>query len=52
MKVIDMLQSISVNEKREGMGYGETDGGDVVLIDGAKIPLDMAGVDPVTGTGL
>ena len=51
MKVIDNLQSISVNEKREGMGYGETDGGDVVLIDGAKIPLDMAGVDPVSSTG-
>ena len=52
MKVIDALQSISVNEKREGMGYGETDGGDVVLVDSSKIPLDMAGVDPVTGTGL
>jgi len=51
MKVLDALQSITINEKREQMGWGETLGGDVVLIDGAKIPLDMAGVEPVTSTG-
>jgi HK97 family phage portal protein len=52
MKVIDALNSISINEKREGMGYGETEGGDVVLVNSSQIPLDMAGVDPVTDTGL
>ena len=44
-KVIDGLTSISIDEKRAAMGYESTDGGDVILVDSNKIPLDMAGAD-------
>ncbi len=44
-KNIDGLQSITTDEKRAAMGYGSTEGGDVVLVDGGKIPLEMAGAD-------
>ena len=34
------------------MGYeGVGDEGDLVLVSSGVIPLDMAGVDPVTSTG-
>jgi len=44
-KVIDGLTSISIDEKRAAMGYDSTEGGDVILVDSNKIPLDMAGAD-------
>lgn len=44
-KVIDGLTSISIDEKRAAMGYQSTEGGDVILVDSNKIPLDMAGAD-------
>lgn len=44
-KVIDALTSISIDEKRAAMGYQSTEGGDVILVDSNKIPLDMAGAD-------
>jgi len=44
-KVIDGLTSISIDEKRAAMGYESVDGGDVILVDSNKIPLDMAGAD-------
>ena len=51
-KTVDALQSITINEKRAAMGYeGVGDEGDLVLVSSGVIPLDMAGVDPVTSTG-
>ena len=44
-KVIDGLTSLKVDEKRAAMGYESTEGGDVILVDSSKIPLDMAGAD-------
>ena len=44
-KVIDGLTSLKVDEKRAAMGYDSTEGGDVILVDSNKIPLDMAGAD-------
>jgi len=44
-KVIDSLTSLKVDEKRAAMGYQSTEGGDVILVDSNKIPLDMAGAD-------
>ena len=44
-KVIDALTSLKVDEKRAAMGYQSTEGGDVILVDSNKIPLDMAGAD-------
>lgn len=44
-KVIDGLTSLKVDEKRTAMGYAATEGGDVILVDSNKIPLDMAGAD-------
>jgi len=44
-KVIDGLTSLKVDEKRAAMGYQSTEGGDVILVDSNKIPLDMAGAD-------
>ena len=44
-KVIDGLTSLKVDEKRAAMGYQSTEGGDVILVDSSKIPLDMAGAD-------
>jgi HK97 family phage portal protein len=34
---------LSVNEKREATGWDETEGGDVVLVDAGKVPLQMVG---------
>lgn len=36
---------LTINEKRAAVGYGETDGGDVILINITQIPLDAAGSD-------
>ena len=44
-KVIDGLTSLKVDEKRASMGYAAAEGGDVILVDSNKIPLDMAGAD-------
>lgn len=44
-KVIDGLTSLKVDEKRAAMGYESAEGGDVILVDSNKIPLDMAGAD-------
>ena len=44
-KVIDGLTSLKVDEKRAAMGYQSTEGGDVILVESNKIPLDMAGAD-------
>ena len=44
-KVIDGLTSLKVDEKRAAMGYESAEGGDVILVDSSKIPLDMAGAD-------
>ena len=44
-KVIDGLTSLKVDEKRAAMGYAAAEGGDVILVDSNKIPLDMAGAD-------
>jgi HK97 family phage portal protein len=44
-KVIDGLTSLKVDEKRAAMGYQSAEGGDVILVDSNKIPLDMAGAD-------
>ena len=44
-KVIDGLTSLKVDEKRAAMGYQSAEGGDVILVDSSKIPLDMAGAD-------
>ncbi|MED7654826.1 UNVERIFIED_CONTAM: phage portal protein, partial [Lacticaseibacillus paracasei] len=41
-KVIDSLTSLKVDEKRAAMGYESAEGGDVILVDSNKIPLDMA----------
>lgn len=44
-KVIDGLTSLKVDEKRAAMGYQSAEGGDVILVESNKIPLDMAGAD-------
>ena len=44
-KVIDGLTSLKVDEKRAAMGYESAEGGDVILVESNKIPLDMAGAD-------
>ncbi len=44
-KVIDGLTSLKVDEKRAAMGYAAAEGGDVILVESNKIPLDMAGAD-------
>jgi HK97 family phage portal protein len=35
---------LTINEKREMTGHDKVDGGDIVLVDAGKIPLDMVGV--------
>lgn len=45
---IDGLSSLTVNEKREAMGYEEVEFGDVVLVPSTDIPLEAAGLDAVT----
>ena len=44
-KIIDTLQSISTNEKRQAMGYEPVDGGEVILVNSGLIPLELAGAD-------
>lgn len=40
---------LTVNEKREALGYEPVDGGDVILVSAAEIPLDAAGEDATGG---
>ena len=47
-KTLDVMQSISTNEKRLAMGYEPVDGGDVLLVNSGLIPLEMAGADVPT----
>lgn len=44
-KNIDSMSSLRVNEKRQAMGYKDVDGGEVILVDSNKIPLELAGAD-------
>lgn len=37
---------LSVNEKREAMGYDSIDGGDAVLVNGGLVPLELVGTVP------
>lgn len=36
---------LTINEKREELGFGEIDGGDVLLINANMIPLDTVGIE-------
>ncbi len=40
---IEASNSMKVNEKRKAMGLEDIEGGDVLLVDSGKIPLEMAG---------
>ena len=42
-KMLDTLQSITVNEKRTAMGYEPKDGGDELLVNSSLVPIEMAG---------
>ena len=50
-KTLDAMQSLTVNEKREQMGYDSAEGGDQILIASTLIPLDLAGADLMQGEG-
>lgn len=50
-KTLDAMQSLTVNEKREQMGYDSAEGGDQILINSSLIPLDLAGADLMQGEG-
>lgn len=47
-KTLDAMSSISINEKRQAMGWDDVDNGDVVLVQSSMIPLDLAGADVLT----
>lgn len=40
---IEASGSISINEKRRAMGYDDTEGGDVILVESSQVPLDLVG---------
>ena len=44
-KTIGELDFLTVNEKREKLGFEPIDGGDVVLVDSTKTPLEEAGME-------
>lgn len=56
-KQVDASTVLTVNEKREAIGYEEREEGDVILIGTSQVPLDMdtgeegeeENVDPITG---
>lgn len=39
---IELSTTMSINEKRRAMGYDDVDGGDVILVESSKVPLDIA----------
>lgn len=41
----DLSMDLTVNERRELKGYEPIEGGDVLLIDASKIPIDEASID-------
>jgi HK97 family phage portal protein len=41
-QMLDATQSLTLNEKREAMGYEPVDGGDVIMVPMSSIPLGMA----------
>lgn len=42
---IDKDNDLSINERRVMKGYDEVEGGDVILVDANKMPLDMVGAE-------
>ncbi len=56
-KQVDASTTLTVNEKREAIGYEEREEGDVILISTSMVPLDMdtgeegeeENIDPITG---
>lgn len=40
---IEAARSISINEKRRAMGYDDTEGGDVILVESSQVPLELVG---------
>jgi HK97 family phage portal protein len=44
-RTIDLMQSLTVNEKRASMGYQDVEDGDTLLIGSNLVPLSMAGAD-------
>lgn len=57
-RMVDASTTLTVNEKREAIGYEERDEGDVILISSSMIPLDEdigedeaveGQIDPITG---
>lgn len=42
-QMADQSQDLTINERRALKGYGPTDGGDVLFVPSAQIPLSMAG---------
>ena len=45
-EMLDKTASLTLNEKREAMGYEPVDGGDVVMVPMSSIPLGDAGFAP------
>ncbi len=40
---IEASTSLRINEKRQAMGYEDVPGGDVLLVDSSKVPLELMG---------
>lgn len=41
---IKQAEFMTINEKRRALGYEDVEGGDVLLVDAAKVPVDMVGL--------
>ena len=44
-KRVNEAQGLAVNEKRRELGYPDIEGGDVILVDSNKLPLEAMGTD-------
>ena len=44
--MLDQTNSLTINEKREAMGYEPIEGGDVLFVPMSSIPIDMASSPP------
>jgi hypothetical protein len=40
---IEASNSLTINEKRKAMGHEPVEGGDALLVDASKIPLELIG---------
>ena len=50
-QMADQSQDLTINERRALKGYGPTDGGDVLFVSSANIPLSIADTGDASGEG-